>query len=151
MSVGVVIVAAGSGSRLAASVPKAFVLVGGRPLLEYAVRAALSARPAAVVVAAPASHVDEALDLVEGALLFRVVEPLADAHGGLPFVPCLLEHGEAVEADVRVGGRDEAPADPAVEALGRRGVDVVRQEGGARILVLGQALHVDAVENNRGP
>ncbi|HNV13676.1 MAG TPA: NTP transferase domain-containing protein, partial [Dermatophilaceae bacterium] len=53
MSVGVVIVAAGSGSRLGASVPKAFVLVGGHPLLEYAVRAALSACPAAVVVAAP--------------------------------------------------------------------------------------------------
>lgn len=93
MSVGVVIVAAGSGSRLGASVPKAFVLVGGRPLLEYAVRAALSACPAAVVVAAPASHVDEALDLVE---------PLSREHGiPVQVVPGGAERGDSVLAGVR--------------------------------------------------
>ena len=55
MSVGIVIVAAGSGTRLGADVPKAFVTVAGRPLLEYAARSALAARPAAVVVEVHAS------------------------------------------------------------------------------------------------
>jgi 2-C-methyl-D-erythritol 4-phosphate cytidylyltransferase len=93
MSVGVVIVAAGSGSRLGASVPKAFVCVAGRPLLEYAVRSALSCRPAALVVAAPTTHVDDALTLVE---------PLSREHGiPVQVVPGGAERGDSVLAGVR--------------------------------------------------
>ena len=56
-SVGVVVVAAGSGSRLGAQLPKAFVALRGRPLLAYAVHtcAALPALRSLVVVA-PAGH-----------------------------------------------------------------------------------------------
>ncbi|HPB72277.1 MAG TPA: 2-C-methyl-D-erythritol 4-phosphate cytidylyltransferase, partial [Phycicoccus sp.] len=49
--VGVVIVAAGAGARLGAGMPKAFVEVGGRSLLSYAVeRAAAVADLAALVI-----------------------------------------------------------------------------------------------------
>ncbi len=54
-SVGVVVVAAGSGARLGAGVPKAFVRLRGRPLLAYAVDtvARLSSLRSLVVVAPP--------------------------------------------------------------------------------------------------
>jgi len=53
-SVGVVVVAAGSGSRLGAALPKAFVPLGGRPLLGHALdTVARLAHVAAVVVVVP--------------------------------------------------------------------------------------------------
>lgn len=57
--VGVVVVAAGSGSRLGAGVPKAFVLLGGRPLLARALDA-VAALPglASLVVVAPEGMAD---------------------------------------------------------------------------------------------
>lgn len=58
--VGVVVVAAGSGTRLGAGMPKALVPVGGVPLVVHAVRGALrSARVDEVVVVVPATHRDE--------------------------------------------------------------------------------------------
>ncbi len=93
MSVGVVIVAAGPGTRLGAAVPKAFVTVAGRPLLWYAVRSALLAGPAAVVVAAPGSHVDDAIALLE---------PLSREHGiPVQVVPGGVERGDSVLVAVR--------------------------------------------------
>jgi 2-C-methyl-D-erythritol 4-phosphate cytidylyltransferase len=90
---GVVVVAAGSGTRLGAPVPKALVTVAGRPLLWYAVRSAVQARPLAVVVAAPAAHVDDAL---------AVVEPLSREHGiPVQVVPGGAERGDSVLAGVR--------------------------------------------------
>jgi len=56
------IVAAGRGERLGASGPKAFVAVAGRPLLAWAVEAALAARGVQdVVVAVPPGTDDAAL------------------------------------------------------------------------------------------
>lgn len=58
-SVGVVVVAAGSGSRLGADLPKAFVLLRGRPLLAYAVdTVARLARLRSLVVVVPPRHAD---------------------------------------------------------------------------------------------
>ncbi len=84
MTVGIVVVAAGAGTRLGAAEPKAFVPVAGKPLLWYAMRSALRATAlpcasssgtnslstelisvAAVVVVVPASHTDQAAELVE--------------------------------------------------------------------------------------
>ncbi len=58
-SVGVVVVAAGSGSRLGAGVPKAFVRLGGAPLLAHAL-ATVERLPhlRSVVVVAPQAHSD---------------------------------------------------------------------------------------------
>ncbi|GBC87344.1 2-C-methyl-D-erythritol 4-phosphate cytidylyltransferase [bacterium HR12] len=61
-----IVVAAGTGERLGLPTPKAFVPLGGRPILARAVEAAL-ANPAVglVVVAAPAGHEDLAHAIVE--------------------------------------------------------------------------------------
>jgi 2-C-methyl-D-erythritol 4-phosphate cytidylyltransferase / 2-C-methyl-D-erythritol 2,4-cyclodiphosphate synthase len=57
--VGVVIVAAGSGTRLGQSEPKAFVTLAGRTLLERSLDAVFSlAEPASVVIVAPSSHLE---------------------------------------------------------------------------------------------
>ncbi|MFC3808701.1 2-C-methyl-D-erythritol 4-phosphate cytidylyltransferase [Terrabacter sp. MAHUQ-38] len=60
------VVAAGSGSRLGAGVPKAFVPLGGVPLLGHALRGVLScAAVAEVVVVAPESHRSVARSIAE--------------------------------------------------------------------------------------
>ncbi|MEO6997516.1 MAG: 2-C-methyl-D-erythritol 4-phosphate cytidylyltransferase [Terracoccus sp.] len=59
--VGVIVVAAGSGSRLGAGAPKAFVLLAGEPILAHALRGVLScATVDEVVVVAPPGHRSEA-------------------------------------------------------------------------------------------
>jgi 2-C-methyl-D-erythritol 4-phosphate cytidylyltransferase / 2-C-methyl-D-erythritol 2,4-cyclodiphosphate synthase len=59
--IGVIIVAAGSGTRLQQSEPKALVTIGGRSLLERSLESVFAlAEPATIVVVAPASHRDEA-------------------------------------------------------------------------------------------
>lgn len=70
--VGAIVVAAGSGSRLGAAVPKALVPVAGRPLVAHAVRRLLDSGVDVVVVAAPGSH----LEHVRGAVADAV--PAAD-------------------------------------------------------------------------
>lgn len=56
-AVGVVVVAAGSGTRLGHDEPKAFVSIAGRTMLERSLDAVFAlSEPAAVVVVAPASH-----------------------------------------------------------------------------------------------
>lgn len=64
--VGVVVVAAGSGTRLGADRPKAFVHLAGATLLEHAVRGALAPGPDELVVVVPAALVAEARDIVTG-------------------------------------------------------------------------------------
>lgn len=66
-TVAAILVAAGSGQRLGAGVPKAFVEVAGRSLLARAFTT-FAANPAveAVVVAAPAGHTDRAAELTQG-------------------------------------------------------------------------------------
>jgi 2-C-methyl-D-erythritol 4-phosphate cytidylyltransferase len=61
MTVAAVLVAAGSGSRLGADLPKAFVQVAGRSLLEHALaRFAADPRVGEIVVVAPPGWVDRA-------------------------------------------------------------------------------------------
>jgi 2-C-methyl-D-erythritol 4-phosphate cytidylyltransferase len=63
--VAAIVVAGGAGTRLGAGVPKAFVPVGGRTLLEHAVeRIAAHPRVDVVVVAVPAEQVTTAAALV---------------------------------------------------------------------------------------
>lgn len=62
---GVVVVAAGSGTRLGADRPKAFVELVGVTILERSLHGVLAALPDEVVVVVPPTHVDETSALVE--------------------------------------------------------------------------------------
>ncbi|HEV7205744.1 MAG TPA: 2-C-methyl-D-erythritol 4-phosphate cytidylyltransferase [Jatrophihabitans sp.] len=63
-TVAAILVAAGSGQRLGADLPKAFCTVAGRTLLEHATgRFTAHALVSTVVVVAPASHLDDAVRL----------------------------------------------------------------------------------------
>ncbi|MFF2053208.1 2-C-methyl-D-erythritol 4-phosphate cytidylyltransferase [Leifsonia sp. NPDC058194] len=67
--VAVVVVAAGSGTRLGAALPKAFVALAGRTLLERSLDAVHGmAEPAQTIVVAPAERVPEAQALADAAL-----------------------------------------------------------------------------------
>lgn len=62
---GVVVVAAGSGTRLGAGRPKAFVELAGATLLEHAVRGVLASGPDEVVVVVPEALVAPARAIVD--------------------------------------------------------------------------------------
>lgn len=62
---GVVVVAAGSGTRLGADRPKAFVDLAGVTLLEHALRGVLAAGPDEIVVVVPQALVAEARGIAE--------------------------------------------------------------------------------------
>lgn len=59
--VAIIVVAAGSGQRLGAGVPKAFVGLDAHTVLRHALRGVFAAPPAQVIVVAPASRVGDAL------------------------------------------------------------------------------------------
>ena len=63
--IGVVVVAAGVGSRYGGGVPKALVELDGRTLLGWSLRAAVGySGTAAVVVVAPPGHLDRVFDVL---------------------------------------------------------------------------------------
>ena len=68
-SVAVIVVAAGSGTRLGATVPKAFVPVAGRTILERSLRSVLGmVAPAQIVVVAPGELISEAEGIARATL-----------------------------------------------------------------------------------
>ena len=93
MIVAAVVVAGGSGSRLGAAVPKAFVEVGGRTLLEHAV-ARIGAHPGIdhVVVAAPAECLQRAAALVpEATVVAGGRSRQRSVHAALAAVPAEVD------------------------------------------------------------
>ena len=101
--VGVIVVAAGSGSRLGASVPKAFVPLAGVPLLGHALRGVLSCAPVSeLVVVAPAAHRGDAEVLADGVCRelgssLTVTVVVGGAERGDSVAAGLAVLGEAVE------------------------------------------------------
>ncbi len=71
--VGVVIVAAGSGSRLGADIPKALVPLAGRPLVAWAVAQCVAAGLPAPVVVIPEDAREEFLSALDGQPVAAVV------------------------------------------------------------------------------
>lgn len=76
MRITALIVAAGSGSRLAAPVPKAFLDLGGRPLLAWSL-AVFQAHPSIdrIVLLAPEARLEEARRIAAGFPKVAAVEP----------------------------------------------------------------------------
>ena len=65
-NLGVILVAAGRGERLGAGVPKAFVELGGLPLLAHGIRTITSLpHPGQLVLVVPAGHAAQALELAD--------------------------------------------------------------------------------------
>ncbi|WP_240665793.1 2-C-methyl-D-erythritol 4-phosphate cytidylyltransferase [Agromyces sp. LHK192] len=157
-TVAVILVAAGSGTRLGHPEPKAFVPIGTRTMLELAVDAVLGMRETPhLVLVVPADRVDEAR---------RAIAPAADAAGapldvvaggdsrqesvaaGLERLPHLVDtvlvhdaarpltpapvFDEVVEA-VRARGHGIIPALPVVDTVKR--VDTVPRADGSRRVV----------------
>ena len=124
MSVGVIVTAAGSGSRLGHALPKALVPLGGVPLVVHAVRAmvegAADCAPAErldrVVVTAPADRLQDFRDALDEAGL--------DAHGAA---------GAPVEVVPGAGTR-QGSVDAGLATLPSE-VDVVLVHDAARALV----------------
>lgn len=95
--VGVIIVAAGSGTRLGADVPKAFVPLAGQPLVAHALRGALVCADEIVVVV-PADWITAAQRVV-GSLSGGGSAPVTVVPGG-------AERSDSVAAGLRALGAD---------------------------------------------
>ena len=138
-SVGVVVVAAGEGTRLRAGMPKAFVLLRGRPLLGYAL-AGVEQLPGlcSLVVVAPPEHVDArgpswtGVDLPAGAVVVpggaSRTASVAAGLAALGDVDVVLVHDaarcltplavfERVVAAVRAGAAGAVPGIPLVDTV----------------------------------
>ena len=138
--VAVIVVAAGSGTRLGAAEPKAFVDLAGRPLLEHALDAVRALpEPTQIIVVAPASHLELAQRLLgdNGIAVVGGVTRTESVAAGLaalvPSVATVLVHDAAraltptslfgsVIDTVRMTGSGVVPALPVVDTLKR--VDV---------------------------
>ena len=64
-TVGIVIVAAGSGVRLGRGIPKAFVDIDGTTMLARALEVVRGVNPAALVIAGPPAHLDAVTAIVD--------------------------------------------------------------------------------------
>ncbi|HEY7813652.1 MAG TPA: 2-C-methyl-D-erythritol 4-phosphate cytidylyltransferase, partial [Nakamurella sp.] len=132
MTVAAIVPAAGSGERLGAGVPKAFVRVGGRELVVHAVDRLRTAGVAHVVVAVSADQVERARTLVGGLATVVVggADRTASVAAGLTAVPSavavVLVHDaarafapvsliERVTARVRAGAEAVVPVLPVVD------------------------------------
>lgn len=133
-TVAAVVVAAGSGSRLGAQVPKALVPVAGTPLVAHAVRRLRAGGVEDVVVVAPADHLEAVREAV-GAGADVVVggaSRQASVAAGLAALPAgaqvVLVHDAArcfapgalvarVVAAVRAGHRAVIPVGPVADSL----------------------------------
>jgi 2-C-methyl-D-erythritol 4-phosphate cytidylyltransferase/2-C-methyl-D-erythritol 2,4-cyclodiphosphate synthase len=148
-TVGVIIVAAGSGLRLGAELPKAFVSLGGMSILQRALESVLGmSEPAQIVVVVPEEQVAVAQDhlrdacgaaieyasvVVGGASRQSSVAAGLDAlwpdvgvvlvhDAARPFTPAALF--EAVIARVRASGQGVVPGLPVADTLKRMDADL---------------------------
>lgn len=138
----VIVVAAGSGTRLAAGAPKAFVPLAGRTILQHALDGVFAAEPAQVVLVVPAGREAEATEAADG----RPVQVVAGGDtrqrsvaAGLAVladgIDTVLVHDAAraltpaaqfgAVADAVAPGVGAIPALPVVDTLKRVHADVV--------------------------
>lgn len=133
----VIVVAAGSGTRLGAAEPKAFVNLAGRTLLEHALDAVRALpEPTQIIVVAPASHLELAQRLLgeDGIAVVGGATRSESVAAGLaalaPSVATVLVHDAAraltpttlfgsVIDTVRMTGSGVVPALPVVDTLKR--------------------------------
>lgn len=139
--IGYVVVAAGSGSRLGADVPKAFVSVRGAPMLSHVLRTLSSLPHHRIIVAAPAEWIEQAEQQVAASAVAaqviaggptraesvaRGLESLQSSGGvdvvlvhdaARPFMPAAVF--ERVIAEVEATGHGVVPALPIADTVKR--------------------------------
>lgn len=101
--IGLVLLAAGSGSRLGLGVPKALVHVNGVSILEQSLSVVRDLRPSSTVVTAPSGHADEVRAIVESAAIDAIVVAGGDSRtasvrvaiAAMPDVDVVLIHDVA--------------------------------------------------------
>jgi 2-C-methyl-D-erythritol 4-phosphate cytidylyltransferase/2-C-methyl-D-erythritol 2,4-cyclodiphosphate synthase len=121
-----IVVAAGSGERLGADVPKAFVRLGDVPLLLWAVRAALASPViASVIVAAPAGREDLAHAMIERAGSHTVIT------GGASRQASVRAALDVVPIDVELVAVHDAARPLATSALFSVAVEALADADGA--------------------
>ena len=125
MSVVALVPAAGSGQRLGANVPKAFVTVGGRALLVHAVDRLLAAGVDRVVVAVPVDHLSRARELLADRAIVVI--------GGADRVASVSAALEVAGDDAEVILVHDAARSFAPESMIQRVINAVR--GGAAAVV----------------
>lgn len=151
---GVIVVAAGQGLRLGAGVPKAFTSIGGRTLLEHALRTVLALPGGGqLVLVVPQDRAAESLDLVAESSAEELGWHVAVVAGGrerhesvrfgiealLPTVDTVLVHDAArpltpselfmrVAAEVRRTGAAVVPGVPVADTLKRVTAEGLVQE-----------------------
>jgi 2-C-methyl-D-erythritol 4-phosphate cytidylyltransferase len=103
----VILVAAGSGTRLGAAVPKAFLEVFGAPLIVHALRHVEAVSPRRVVITVPAADPDHWIDFISGLSLPGDVEAVpggetrqASVRAGLVAVAHRCEAAQQAHPDV---------------------------------------------------
>jgi len=123
LTVAAILVAAGSGQRLGAEVPKAFCLVRGRTLLEYA-HERFSGHPLIrdVIVVAPAERVDEAKALTGAVVVAGGATRQASVAIGLAALPADVD--AVLVHDVARAFAPAAVIERVIAALGE-GADAV--------------------------
>ena len=97
------VVAAGSGTRLGSPLPKAFVDLAGRPVLAHALDGVFAARPAQVVVVAPAGFEDEADAALRAASSRGEREAKESASGHAPTPHRVVTGGATRQQSVAAG------------------------------------------------
>jgi len=123
MSVGAVLVAAGSGRRLGALGPKAFVQVGRVPLVVHAARGLIAAGVDTLVVTVPQGFVEQATTALLGSV------PRADlwvVEGGATRQASVARGLAALDADVDVVVVHDAARAFAPPSLAARIIEAVR-------------------------
>lgn len=138
-ALGIVVVAAGSGVRLGHTDPKAFVSLGGAPILEHALTGVLdSVEAAQVVVVAPESRLAEARAIARRAAgaAEAFVSVVAGGHTRQESVAAGLA---ALSPDVEVVLVHDAARALAPSSLVDRVVNAVRATGGGVVPVLAVA------------
>lgn len=121
MSFGAVLVAAGSGHRLGARVPKALVEVAGRPLVAHAAARLLAAGAVHLVVVGPPDHL-----AAVGACMPESDVPVDVVAGGASRAESVRAGLAQLGADHAVAAVHDAARAFAPESLIRRAVDALR-------------------------
>ena len=140
--IGLVLLAAGSGSRLGLGVPKALVAINGVSILEQSLTVIADLKPAATVVTAPVDRTDDVRSIVETVGASAIVVPGGDSRtasvraavAAMPDVDVVLIHDVArawMPADVfdRVAQSTAQTGDATVPVLPMVDTVIVARDG----------------------